>query len=250
MLENLQNELFVTVRTILNYLLAYDNLLAYSINKQMKFIPCFLLVLLTVNINLAQSSNQMVKIVIAPEHTNWTVSPGEKVKFTGVVLQNSQPVKNVKINYEVGPEKMEVKKDSLTLSDGKFMIDGGTMNAAGFLRCVVVAEVNGKRYRSLATAAFDPESIKPAIENPADFGQFWDKAKADLSKIPIDARMVLLPERCTENVNVYQVNLQNFRIGSRLYGILCVPKKEGKYPALLRVPGAGIRPYSGDIAYG
>jgi cephalosporin-C deacetylase-like acetyl esterase len=108
--------------------------------------------------------------------------------------------------------------------------------------------VDGKRYRSLATAGFDPEKIKPAIENPADFIQFWESAKADLSKIPIDARMLLLPERCTENVNVYQVNLQNFRVGSRLYGILCVPKKEGKYPALLRVPGAGIRPYNGDIA--
>jgi cephalosporin-C deacetylase-like acetyl esterase len=27
-----------------------------------------------------------------------------------------------------------------------------------------------------------------------------------------------------------------------------MPKKEGKYPALLQVPGAGIRPYNGDIA--
>lgn len=33
-----------------------------------------------------------------------------------------------------------------------------------------------------------------------------------------------------------------------MYGILCVPVKPGKYPALLRVPGAGIRPYNGDIA--
>jgi cephalosporin-C deacetylase len=32
------------------------------------------------------------------------------------------------------------------------------------------------------------------------------------------------------------------------YGILSVPKKEGKYPALLRVPGAGVRPYYGDVA--
>jgi cephalosporin-C deacetylase-like acetyl esterase len=64
----------------------------------------------------------------------------------------------------------------------------------------------------------------------------------------MDARMTLLPERCTENVNVYHVNLQNYRIGTRLYGILCVPKKEGKYPALLRVPGAGVRPYAGDVA--
>jgi cephalosporin-C deacetylase-like acetyl esterase len=33
----------------------------------------------------------------------------------------------------------------------------------------------------------------------------------------------------------------------RTYGILCVPVKEGKYPALLRVPGAGVRPYEGDV---
>ena len=77
---------------------------------------------------------------------------------------------------------------------------------------------------------------------------FWGNAKTDLAKIPLDARMTLLPDRCTENVNVYHVNIQNFRLGARLYGILCMPKKEGKYPALLHVPGAGIRPYSGDIA--
>ncbi len=60
--------------------------------------------------------------------------------------------------------------------------------------------------------------------------------------------MTLLPERSTATVNVYHLNLQNFKLGARLYGILCVPKKTGKYPALLRVPGAGVHPYNGDIA--
>src|SRR5215207_494709 len=140
-----------------------------------------------------------------------------------------------------------VKKDSMNLPDGKFVIEGGTMNTAGFLRCIVTAEIDGKRYRALATAGFDPEAIKPAIDNPADFMKFWDQAKTELARIPIDAKLILLPERCTENVNVYQVSLQNFRIGARLYGILCVPKKEGKYPALLKVPGAGVRAYAGDV---
>jgi cephalosporin-C deacetylase-like acetyl esterase len=31
-----------------------------------------------------------------------------------------------------------------------------------------------------------------------------------------------------------------------LFGVLCVPKAAGKYPAILRVPGAGVRPYNGD----
>ena len=32
---------------------------------------------------------------------------------------------------------------------------------------------------------------------------------------------------------------------SRLYGILCAPRAAGKYPAVLSVPGAGVRPYRG-----
>ena len=57
--------------------------------------------------------------------------------------------------------------------------------------------------------------------------------------------MTLLPERCTSTQNVYHVSFQNERPSSRMYGILIVPKKPGKYPAILQVPGAGIRPYNG-----
>ncbi len=158
-------------------------------------------------------------------------------------------LRNTVVKYEVGPEKMEaIKKDSLAIANGTLNVEGGTMKTPGFLRCTVTAMVNGKAYRGLATAAFNPMQIEPTVENPSDFNSYWNNAKAELAAIPVDARMTLLPERCTENVNVYHVNLQNYKVGTRLYGILCVPKKEGKYPALLQVPGAGIRPYSGDIA--
>ncbi len=217
--------------------------------KQLKCILFLLYLILPLKENFAQPVEQIVKIVIGPDHSDWLYHTGEKAKFNVTVLQYGNPLKNVKVKYDVGPEKMApAKSDSLVLSDGKFIIEGGTMQTPGFLRCMVVAEVNGKKYSSLATVGFDPQLIKPAAETPADFVQFWDKAKADLAKIPVDARMTLLPERSTGTVNVYHVNLQNYRPGSRLYGILCVPKKEGKYPALLRVPGAGIRPYYGDVA--
>ena len=116
------------------------------------------------------------------------------------------------------------------------------------MRCITIAEVEGKEYRNLCTVGYDPLSIIPTVENPTDFDSFWDDAKIELAKISIDAKMTLLPERCTEKTNVYHVNLQNFKVGTRLYGILCVPKKEGKYPALLQVPGARVRAYGGDIA--
>ena len=198
---------------------------------------------------VAQPTEKFIKVVVAPDHTDWTYKPGEKVKFTVSVLQNGNLVKNAKVRYEIGPEKMEpTKKETLTLATGSQTFEAGTMSTAGFLRCTAIAEIDGKEYRNLATAGFNPADIQPTVANPTDFDTFWNEAKTELSKIPIDAKMTLMPERCTEKVNVYHVNIQNFALGTRLYGILCVPKKEGKYPALLQVPGAGVRPYSGDIA--
>ncbi|MBV6426005.1 MAG: Acetyl esterase Axe7A [Haliscomenobacter sp.] len=210
---------------------------------------CPMVLLATVHLVHAQPAERMVKVIVAPDHTDWTYKTGEPVKFTITVLQNGNVVKNAVVTYETGPEKMEPqKKDSLVLPAGTLVVDAGTMKEPGFLRCVAVAQVNGKTYRGLATAAFNPLQIEPAIAVPADFSSFWNKAKTDLAKIPLDARMTLMPERCTEKVNVYHVNLQNYLPGVRLYGILCMPKKEGKYPAILHVPGAGARPYAGDIA--
>ena len=57
-----------------------------------------------------------------------------------------------------------------------------------------------------------------------------------------------MPERCTERVTVYEVNFNGLYPGNRIYGILCIPTAfKGPRPALLRVPGAGVRPYQGDI---
>jgi cephalosporin-C deacetylase len=218
----------------------------------MKKIACgfFLVFLFSIQLTvLGQPTEQSIKVIVAPDRDDWTYKPGDKVKFGVSVLQNGNPLKDVKIKYEIGPEKMDAsKKDSTVLKSGTITLDGGSMKSPGFLRCMVIAKVDGKEYRNIGTAGFEPGAIWPTVENPQDFTQYWEQAKAEASKIPMDAKMTLLPERCTDKVNVYHVNLQNFRIGSRFYGILTMPKKEGKYPALLKVPGAGVRAYAGDVA--
>jgi cephalosporin-C deacetylase len=198
----------------------------------------------------AQPIEQFIKVVVAPEHADWTYKTGEPANFTITVLQNGNPLRNATINYQIGPEKMEptVKKDGVALPKGTLSVNGGTMKSGGFLRCTAEVQIDGKTYKGLGTAGFDPLTIRPTVAEKSDFVAFWDQAKKDLATIPLDARMTLMPERCTEKVNVYHVNIQNFKLGTRLYGILCVPKQEGKYPALLKVPGAGVRPYAGDVA--
>lgn len=197
----------------------------------------------------AQPVEKLVKVAIAPDHADWMYKKGEQVKFRVTVTKHSEYLQNVKIRYEVGPEMMAaVLKDSAILKDGSMIIVGGTLKEAGFLRCKVVAEYDGIRYEGLATAAFNPELIQPTVGYPSDFIQFWEKAKRDLATVPMDIKLTLLPDRCTAMTNVYQANIQNYKPGMRLYGIVSIPKKPGKYPALLRVPGAGVRPYYGDVA--
>ncbi len=212
-----------------------------------KFRLLFSALMISVFSVYAQPGEQLVKVIVAPDRSDWTYKAGDKVTFNVSVIQAGNPVKNARIIYEYGPEKLDpTKKDSMTLANGTTKIDAGTMKTAGFLRCIVTARVDGKEYRKWATAGFDPSSIKPTIPNPTGFTSFWDSAKQALSRVPLDTRMTLLPERSTEKVNVYHVSVQNVG-NSRVYGILCVPKKPGKYPALLSVPGAGIRPYNGNI---
>lgn len=195
-----------------------------------------------------QPTEKLVKVAIAPDHADWVYKTGENVKFKVTVTKNSEPLQNVKISYEIGPEMMiPTKKDATILKEGTLEIQGSTLKDPGFLRCKVIAEYEGLKYEGLATAAFNPELIKPTTEYPADFLEFWEKAKKDLATVPMDVKLTLLPERCSEKSNVYQVNIQNFKPGSRLYGIVSIPKKPGKYPALLKVPGAGVRPYYGDV---
>jgi cephalosporin-C deacetylase len=58
----------------------------------------------------AQPIEQRVKVVVAPDKTDWTYKPGEKVKFNITVLRDGNSLKNVPVKYEYGPEKMEPLK--------------------------------------------------------------------------------------------------------------------------------------------
>ena len=220
----------------------------FSMRKNVFYIGLLFVIFTGSILSANAQTERLIKVMVSPNHDDWTYKIGEEVKFEITILKSNVPLKNAKVYYEIGPEKMPpTKKDSMVLTAGKIIIDAGSLKQAGFLRCVVTTNVNGVSYRGLATAGFDPLTIQPYTEMPTNFMDFWNNGKKELAKIPMDAKMTLLPERCTENTNVYHVNLQGYGKNSRLYGILCVPKKEGKYPALLKVPGAGVRPYNGDI---
>lgn len=189
------------------------------------------------------------QILVTPDHTDWTYAPGDPVTFSIQVLYDGQPLPGAVVQYRIGPEKFEGEPTEVTLPDGRITIGGETMDAPGFLRCKVTATIQGRAYKGLATAGFSPMEIQPTQTNPEDFDAFWEDQLALLKETPLAVRKTLLPDRCTPEVNVYAIryNSQSSRRTVPFYGILTEPAKPGKYPAVLRVPGAGVRPYNGQI---
>jgi cephalosporin-C deacetylase len=191
-----------------------------------------------------------VRVIVAPDHRDWTYKVGEPARFAVSVTADNEPVDNVSVTYTVGPDMFPGEKKTVPLPLAGLVIDAGSMTVPGFLRCIVTAKVGTREYRGLATAAYSPEQIKFTQVEPPDFDAFWDAGKAELAKTPMDAKLTLLPDACTSTVDVYHVSIRTAGpagpLGARIYGILCEPKAPGHYPAILKVPGAGVRPYFGD----
>jgi cephalosporin-C deacetylase-like acetyl esterase len=208
-------------------------------------ISVFTVLLLAISLN-AQPRRELVKVLVTPNHSDWTYEVGERAEFSITVLKNNVPLDGIEIGYVIQPELVEAwDTGTLILKNGSVGIKADKFKEPGFLRCTATVEVDGKEYSSYATAGFAPEEIEPTTTLPEDFEAFWTQGKEDLSKVPVNPVLTLMPERCTDKADVYHVQIDN--ISGKIYGILCTPKKEGKYPAILHVPGAGIRPYYGDV---
>ena len=207
----------------------------------------FIFTLCLTAVGQAQPALQPVQVSVVPDHGGWQREPGVPVRFRIAVTRHGMPVRNLMIRWQAGPERMTpMGADSAMSADGQLLTPAFRMDKPGFLRCVATVGVDGSVYRGLATVGYAADSLRSTVPMPEDFNVFWDGVKRELARIPTDARLTPMPERSTGRTEVFQVSLQNIG-NSRLYGILCVPRKPGRYPAILQVPGAGIRPYQPDV---
>ncbi|MGN0213358.1 MAG: acetylxylan esterase [Muribaculaceae bacterium] len=205
---------------------------------------------------MAQPSQRLVSVTVTPSgaiskaHINsvpdaYYFDLGKTVKFNVEVKSSGIPLDDVKASYTICYDKMQPHASGeVALKNGCATVKGGTMNTPGFLRCSAQVVIDGEKYSGSCAVAFAPEKIKPAVTMPADFEQWWNGELQSLEKIEPKASLKRLDERCTEKVDVYQVKIASLK---PIYGILAVPKAPGKYPAVMRVPGAGIHRIGGYL---
>ena len=198
----------------------------------MRKILIFLFVVMSSLRVSAQIRGNNVVVTVEPNHQDWHYKTGEKAQFVVEVRKSGTLVNDVSIDYAAGPEMYQSIRKSLVLKDGTLKLSG-SMKQPGFYRVDVTAHVDGKDYKQACGVAFSPEMLQPSTVMPADFSDFWQNAIAEARKTDLNPTKRLLPERCTKDVNVYEVSFNNIKENWRTYGILSVPVKEGKYPALL-----------------
>ncbi len=195
---------------------------------------------------VAQSQrDQLIRILVAPVSESYQYQVGERADFEVSIFKYGKLVKDAKIEYTIGQEQMVPiihKTDNLKLGHG--IIKGLALDQPGFVRLTVDFEYNGKIFSNTATAGIDIDQIKTFTKMPDDFDSFWKKAIRDARKIDLNPQMTRLPDQDTNTNLAYHIR---FNHGKKafIYGVLMIPKKEGTFPAVLHVPGAGVRPYYG-----
>ena len=93
--------------------------------------------------------------------------------------------------------------------------------------------------RGFDRAIFGIEHIEPFTPCPPDFESYWRGEQRRLEReVPIAVEKTPAPKLDTEGHKAYYVSFATFD-GGRIYGLLYVPKGEGRFPAMVNVPGAG-----------
>jgi cephalosporin-C deacetylase-like acetyl esterase len=191
------------------------------------------------------------KLEVTPDREDWIYAVGDPVKFRIQITSDEPVTETIVVRYRLGPEKFEPEIPlRVEVPPEGTEVDGGTLEKPGFLRLLASAQVGEKKIKGAATAAFSPEKIEPTQKEPKDFDAFWAAGKAELAKIPMDAQLTPRPERSGPNFDAFELSLATYDPEGktpRFYGILCVPKGGGKFPAILQTPGAGVRGYKGEI---
>lgn len=219
--------------------------------KKMFFLLAALLLMLTTA--AGQPSKQYITVYAEPDHADWVYSCGQPAQFTLYAVKENVRMPLTEIQYSYGPEKLKAEKSGSVTTDknGVARIKVPGRKVPGFTTVNVSVTYERKRYTGMTNIGFDPDKIAPTTSLPDDFTQFWENAKAQAAKVPMLTRVRHAPEESDDRVDVYYVRIQSYRVGNYVYGVLSVPKTEGRKPAILRLPGAAVRRFSGidPLAY-
>ncbi|MHB8993798.1 MAG: acetylxylan esterase [Armatimonadota bacterium] len=168
---------------------------------------------------------------------------GEEATFTVAIKHNGELMTAGDFDWTLSNDGIgSIASGKAQLGEQPTAIKG-TLTQPGVLRLTISA-IDGKRvWLTPVGAGYEVEKIVPLTPEPADFAQYWEEQKAALRAIPADVQMEKMDKYSSDQQTTYKISFANIN-GTRQYGWLSVPTKEGKYPGWLGVPAAGYAPNS------
>ncbi|WP_426670609.1 acetylxylan esterase [Mucilaginibacter sp. McL0603] len=149
-----------------------------------------------------------------------------------------------KISYLLTDENGDkVRAKTITVKIGKnssasynFII---TSLKTGFYKLNLMINVSDYDDTTRRVFGIRPKEIQSDHPKPADFDQFWQKAKDELAKVKPDFKVTPMPKMNTENRDVYEIQMRS--LGNYMIrGYMTLPKtknKKRKFSVLLGLPG-------------
>jgi len=119
----------------------------------------------------------------------------------------------------------------------------------GFYNVSVVLESESDNKRSDFAIGVRPEEVASPLDRPADFDDYWMRARRELDAVAPQFKLIRQGEYCTETREVYLLEMRS--LGNILIrGWYMRPIKEGVYPAMLHVQGYSSSKGPGNLYQG
>ncbi|NOR33765.1 MAG: hypothetical protein GQ579_03690, partial [Bacteroidales bacterium] len=190
------------------------------------------------HVSYAQSSKDL-SVNIVPENGNYLYRKGETAVLNINVHTPAAISDASRIKYRLSRNGVHtLKEGTVDLDEGKGSINA-TLNQPGFLRCDIICVTGKDTLYAACGLGFSVEEIRPGGKLPENFNRFWREAKAELLRIPIDAKLEKVAVVDPGDAKRFKVSLANVN-GSRVYGWLHLPEGNGPFPTVLSIPGSGI----------
>ena len=219
----------------------------------MKKIALAIITTMTVS---AMSSAADIDYKFAQPYGNWWVAPSQPTLDLTAINKGADKTNctvTLTINTDFGQPVYDLSQtadiaagDSCAMSF-KFNLE------PGFYKCVFT---DGSTTLAQYNIGYEPERIYSPADYQPDIVEFWQRARADLDSIAPEFAMERFPEQDTEKSQAYKVTMKS--VGNeQLTAFLMLPKKKGKYPAIINYMGYGAGPaycdflpsYDGEFIY-
>lgn len=206
--------------------------------------------------NTSREDNVQLKILLLKDPPLYQIS--DTVIFEIELTNNGKKVTTGFLEYKFTWDNSEtIVENKITLGDQPILISF-VGKQKGFVQLFVAFEHKGKKLETGCGAGFSVTKLKPSMETPDDFHEFWRSKKALLKQIPLKSKWQAIthtshPELHSyshqtfvksdiSDVDVFYVTVDC--LGNPVEGVLTLPKsrQKGSCPVVLGVHGAGVVP--------